>query len=434
VLTKELQHASELPGAGQSPMARFKMFTQLGKGRRQAPVAIHGRVIEVGRLQSERCQVMQRIQDLLTVGIRAFVPGNEHAVTEDFDVIDVGSYGDRGEGVPPRHAIAVLLPGDCLVLVDLAGLADCGFERSRWQRQGAGRLAGEACADRFVVTSYRPLPIPLAARQQIDIQLPQVLHARDRRRPLALEQLHPVLDVRLLIAASRQAEEGFEVVVAGQRLPALIELTLPAPQETGRYGLRIIPPQLPGNATEKGKSRDRAVKNGLGLLARQRDGERGVGPGPGHKQDRDLSLAFREVDPDVAEVTFGALAWLVRQGQERLALSSAPGRHVPPHLVVAADVPFFVAQPPVQLRRRVTLLARCLFVGGKDTIDPLLVRLGEHPSRPWPRERVGPRLGLHEHFTDLSPGMPEGSGDLPDAHTIAMSPTYPAVILHRQHP
>ena len=115
--------------------------------------------------------------------------------------------------------------------------------------------------------------------------------------------------------------------------------------------------------------------------------------------------------------------------------SPAPRRgHVPPHLVIAADVLLFVSQPPEELRRRVTLLARRLFVRGENRIDPLLVHFGQHPPRSRQRERVRPRLRLRERLADLPSRMPKRPGDLPNAHPIAMSTTYPAVILHLQHP
>ena len=54
VLGQELQHADVMPGARQPPVARFKTLAQLGKRRRQAPVAVDVRVIEVGWLHAER--------------------------------------------------------------------------------------------------------------------------------------------------------------------------------------------------------------------------------------------------------------------------------------------------------------------------------------------------------------------------------------------
>jgi hypothetical protein len=54
VLGQQLQHADVVAGARQPSVARFKTLPQLSKRRRQAPVAVDVRVIEVGRLQAER--------------------------------------------------------------------------------------------------------------------------------------------------------------------------------------------------------------------------------------------------------------------------------------------------------------------------------------------------------------------------------------------
>jgi hypothetical protein len=206
VLGQQLQHADELAGARQRPVACFKTLAQLGKRRRQTPVAVDGRVIEIGWLDTQRGQVMQRIEHLLALSVGSLVLGNPHSVADGFDAIDVRFYRDRGERVPPRYTVTVLLPGDCLVLVDLANLAHGGFKWSMGQRQGAGPLCREAFADRFAVSRDRPLQVSLAAFEQISIQRGQIFYLRNGCRPLALQQLHPVLDVRLLIAAGRQAE------------------------------------------------------------------------------------------------------------------------------------------------------------------------------------------------------------------------------------
>ncbi len=142
--SQQLQHADEVPGARQRAVTRFKTLSQLSKRRRQTPVAVDGRVIEIGWFHFQRGQVVQRIEQLLALAIRAIMPGHEHSVADDFDAIDVCFDRDRGEGMPPRHAVAILLPGDCLVLVDLADFADRGFERAIRQRQGTGPLPGEA--------------------------------------------------------------------------------------------------------------------------------------------------------------------------------------------------------------------------------------------------------------------------------------------------
>ena len=81
-----------------------------------------------------------------------------------------------------------------------------------------------------------------------------------------------------------------------------------------------------------------------------------------------------------------------------------------------------------------TLLARRLFVRTENRLDPSLVHFGQHPPRSRQQERIRLRLRLREHRADLPPRMPKRPGDLSNAHPVAMSTTYPAVILHLQHP
>ncbi len=343
VLGQELQHANVMSGARQPPVARFKALAQLGKRRRQAPVAVDVGVIEVGWLHAERGQIVQRIEHLLALLVGPLVLSHPLAVAADLHAINVRFHGDCGEGVTPRHAVAVLLPGDRLVLVDLADLAHRGVEWALRQRQGARSFTCEAGADGFALTRNHPLPVPLTAGAQVRVQLRQIAEPRNGRRPLALQQLHPVLDVRLLVAPRRQAEQGIEPVVAGQGLPPLVQLPLPTGEDRRGDRLGIIPPQFPGCAAEERQGLDRAVQDRLGLFARQRDHERGVRIGPGHQQDRNLAPAFWEVDPDMAEVALGALPRLVGERQERLAAPAATGGHVPPHLVIAAGVMLFVS-------------------------------------------------------------------------------------------
>jgi len=136
---------------------------------------------------------MQRIEHLFALAVRPAVLGNQPAVADDLDAIDVRSHRDGGEGVPPGHAVAVLLPGDRLILVDLADLAHRRVKRAIRQRQGAGSFLGEAGADRLRTAGDHPLPVALATPTQVRVKLRQIADPRNGSRPLALQQLHPVV-------------------------------------------------------------------------------------------------------------------------------------------------------------------------------------------------------------------------------------------------
>ena len=171
MLRQQLQHANEVPSARQRTVPCFETLAQLGKGRRQTPIAVDVGVIEIGWLHSQRRQVVQRVEYLLALAVGALVLGNPQSVADDFDAIDVRFYRDGGEGVPPRHTVAVLLPGDRLILVDLADLAHRGLERALGQRQRAGPLGRETYADRFALARNCSLQVAPATLEQIGIQL-----------------------------------------------------------------------------------------------------------------------------------------------------------------------------------------------------------------------------------------------------------------------
>ncbi len=108
----------------------------------------------------------------------------------------------------------------------------------------------------------------------------------------------------------------------------------------------------------------------LDPFRRHRDGERGVRVRSDQQQDRDQAPILGEVDVDVPEVRFQAIAWLpVQRGIKRRTL----GRHRWPMYrrngVVRAPAALLDHQAPEDLHRRVTLLGRCLLVVGEDLID-----------------------------------------------------------------
>lgn len=397
-------------------------------------MAIDVCVIQVGRLPIKRREIMERIEHLLALAVDPLVPGDEAPITEHFDPIDIRLHRHRLKGMPTGHAVAVLLPGDRLILVDLAAGAYRGIECTVWQRQSVFFLDGKKLANRLALAGDGPFLILQAASEQVGVQVGQVVYLRHRRRPTAFEQFYAVLDERLLVTSGRQAKERFEVVVAGQPLPTRVELPLPSLEDRRRHGPRVIPPQLLGNTAEKRHGTDRAVEDRFGLLAGQGDPEGGVRPGPRDEQHWDLPASIGEVGPDVAKIRFRPLARLVRQREKRLAASAPPGGHVATHLVVAAGILLFIPQPPKDLGRRMPLLPRGRFVLAENLLNPLLIGLGQHPPRPILRERVRLRLGVFEDLADLPPRMTETPGNLVNAHPIAMSTPNPCVILHLQHP
>ena len=343
MFVEQLQYADELTRSGEPAVACFEVLAQPGEVRRELPVAVDFRVIQTGRFPRQRRQVMERIEHLLAFFIRPLVPGDHLAVRDDYDLIDVGFHRDGGEGVSPRHAVSVVLPGDGLILVHLARLGDRRVEHplEKWNRRGS--FFFKSPADRFAPAADDALLVALAAAAEMVVQLIKVAHFRHRRRPVALQVFYAILHVRLLIAPRRHAEQRLEVVMAGQRLIMLVQLPV-APLEN-RHGdrLGIVPPQFLGNAVEVREGFHRAVQNRFHLFAGQRDRERAVRPRPSNQEHRHLPAAFGEVDVDVAEVGFRPPTRLMRKRKERFPLTltmlrrvaPAPGRTRPGSLLPA---------------------------------------------------------------------------------------------------
>src|SRR5262249_52030554 len=131
----------------------------------------------------------------------------------------------------------------------------------------------------------------------------------------------------------------------------------------------VIPPDLVGHAAKEGEGGHHTGEDGLGALGRQGQGKAVVGVGPGGDQYRHQAAAVGEIDVDVAEVALQALAGVVGQRDEGLAVVAAVLADVAADLVVAAGVAVVVAQPAKELHGGVPLLGRGALVVGQDGVD-----------------------------------------------------------------
>ncbi len=120
-----------------------------------------------------------------------------------------------------------------------------------------------------------------AAGPQLGIQLREVVHARHRRGPVALQVPHAPLDAGLLLRPTHQTEQRLKGVVAAQRQVAVVELPLSTRKQLRGHGLGIVPPDFVRHATEEAEAFDQAVQNRLGPFRRQRHGEGTIRVGPG---------------------------------------------------------------------------------------------------------------------------------------------------------
>jgi hypothetical protein len=156
-----------------------------------------------------------------------------------------------------------------------------------------------------------------------------------------------------------------ELEVAGMQCP--LAATMDEPGD----GFGVVPPQLARDASEKGESFDQSVENGLGPLRGNRDGEGAVGITPGGDQHGHLSAAIGEVNVDVTEVGFDAIAGRVFERDEGLAVFETASLDVASNLVVAAYVFVFTNESSVDPGGGMPLLGWCGLILRKDIVNDL---------------------------------------------------------------
>jgi hypothetical protein len=342
-LAQKLQHANEVAHTGGSAMLPLQVGTQLREDRRQTPVAEDIGVIQRPRLALENFQVMVRIEVMLVAAVQARMAGHDLVAGHDHDLVDVALDRHGAKGVTARHAIVVAVEAHGLILVHLRRLRDARVERVRRQRQGPVAIAVEALTDGLGLPGLDTATLGLATAQQVRVQPRQVLDRGHRRGPVPLQVPHAALDARLLLRPADHAEQRCETIMTRQGLITLVRPTRAALQDCRRHGGRIVPPKLPRHAAKEGERLDEAVKDRLGALTRQRDGEGTVGVGPSHQEHRHLPAPVGEVHVDVAEVALGPLAGIVVKWDERLDRALLMPANVKPNPFLTARVAVLVA-------------------------------------------------------------------------------------------
>lgn len=358
--------------------------------------------------------------------------GNQLAAEYDLDAIDIDLQRHLLKSSTTRHAVTIGVEADHLILVDLGRRTQAGVEGRGGQGQGPLLLPREALADGLALTGLEPRAVAQAAAPQVGVQLGQVPRLRYRRRPVALQMPHPPLDVRLLLRPTYQTKQRLKGVMTAQRLIAVVHLARAAEGQVRRQRLGIVPPHFVRHTAEELKTFDHAVQNGLGPLGRQRQGERGIGVSPGEQQHRHLPTALGEVDVDVAEVGFEALARIVVERDERLPRSGALAPHIAADAVITAGVAMLVAEPPKDLGGSVLLLGWCRRIDLKNRLNDRLERIDDR--RRW-LPLIGLGFSLGEDLADFTSGMMKLPRQLANAHlAAAMRMANACIFVHRDHP
>lgn len=148
MLGEQLQHTHELADSTTAAMPILQSRAQFAERCRKCPLAVDVRVIQSGRTSTQRDQIMQRIEDLITRFIAANMCGHDLQVMDDVDPIDVTFHRHGLEGRRARNAVRHVVEACELVLVDFRGLSDAGIEAILRQRSRVPSVVLQRLADR----------------------------------------------------------------------------------------------------------------------------------------------------------------------------------------------------------------------------------------------------------------------------------------------
>jgi hypothetical protein len=85
-------------------------------------------MVQRRRSALQRAQIVQRIEDLLMPPVTARMRGDHLTAEDDVDALDIQLDGNGLESGAARHAVAVVVAADHLVLVHLGRLHHAGVE------------------------------------------------------------------------------------------------------------------------------------------------------------------------------------------------------------------------------------------------------------------------------------------------------------------
>jgi hypothetical protein len=103
-------------------MLTFQVSPQFVEHGRELPVPVQVGVIERCRPSTQDGQVVQGIEHLLALAVRALVAGDDLATGHHLDALDVGLDRHGGEGEGTRHAVGIAVEAHRLVFIHFAGL------------------------------------------------------------------------------------------------------------------------------------------------------------------------------------------------------------------------------------------------------------------------------------------------------------------------
>ena len=131
MVVQQVQDADIVLDAMPGAMLTLQITTQLVEHGRQLPVPKNVGMVQGGRPALQRVQVMSRVEDLLMLAVTTRVCGDHLALLHDVKAFDVGFDRYGLEGGATRHAVAIGVVADHLVLVGLGRLQHARVEGVR---------------------------------------------------------------------------------------------------------------------------------------------------------------------------------------------------------------------------------------------------------------------------------------------------------------
>lgn len=133
MLVEQVQDTHVVLDAAARTVLPLQGNTQFVENGRQLPATEDLGMVQRRRPTPQRVQVVPRLDDLLVAPIRARVAGDDLALTNHVEALDVDLDGHGLEGGAARHAVAVGVEADHLVLVHLGRLHEARIEGIRGQ-------------------------------------------------------------------------------------------------------------------------------------------------------------------------------------------------------------------------------------------------------------------------------------------------------------
>ena len=138
MLPQQFQHAHVLPHSEAAAVPIFQPCSQLAKRRRKFPLAVDVRVIQRGRASTQRYQIMQRIENLVTRFLTALMRGHDLITVDDLDAIDVAFHRHGPEGRRARDAVRDVVEA-CELILSIVREISVG-SRSRFGYDSGGPI------------------------------------------------------------------------------------------------------------------------------------------------------------------------------------------------------------------------------------------------------------------------------------------------------